>query len=147
MFMTHNCWTFAMGNSKELRKIADEMDKIDGMLAETAAKKSGKTLDDIIAIQDAESWYTGTEAVAEGFADEIEEKVALAACVTPEIFAKFKHPPETIPATIAPESAEPPQGGFFTPENRGDSQPVSDNPALEGQRKHFAQIRRKIMGG
>lgn len=147
MFMTHNCWTFAMGNSKELRKIADEMDKIDGMMAETTAKKSGKTYEEIIAIQDAESWYTGTEAVDQGFADEIEEKVALAACVSPEIFAKFKHPPENITAETAPESPKPPDGGFFMPDNGGANQPVADNPALLEQRKHFDQIRRKIMGG
>ena len=105
IFMTHNCWTFAMGDRHALRKLADEMEKIDGMLAETTSKKSGKTVDEIKAIQDAESWYTAAEAVDEGFADELVGGKQIAACLTPEFFAKYKHPPEA----LHPPRAEPEQ--------------------------------------
>jgi ATP-dependent Clp protease protease subunit len=146
MFMTHNCWGIIMGNSKELRKAADEMDKIDAMMVDITAKKSGKSVEEIKAIQDAETWYTGTEAVAEGFADELEEKVALAACISPEILAQYKHPPETIIAAIEPPKE--PDNGEPTP------QPVADKPqetaqpdALKEQRKRMYQLKNKLYGG
>ncbi len=41
MLMIHNCWTFAYGNAKELRKIADDMDKIMVGQKEVMLKRSG----------------------------------------------------------------------------------------------------------
>ncbi len=42
MLMIHNAWAVAKGNKAKLRKIADEMDKIDGMLAGIYAARTGK---------------------------------------------------------------------------------------------------------
>jgi len=159
IFMTHNCWTFAMGDRHALRKLADEMENIDGMMAETTAKKSGKTVEEIKAIQDAESWYTATEAVNEKFADELVEGKQIAACLTPELFAKYKHPPESLhppkveadlQTTIRKNDGKPleaaEEGGFFMADNGGASEPVADiSKVLEEQRKHFNQMRRKFM--
>lgn len=137
MLMTHNCWTITMGNRHDLRKQADEMEKIDGMLAETTAKKSGKTVEEIIAIQDAETWYTAQEAVDEGFADELEEGKQLAACVSPEIFALYKHPPESLTKAEEPKPEEAAdEGGFLMPVKQGEEQPVSDT-ALDAQKRRF----------
>ena len=159
MLMTHNCWTFTMGNRHELRKQADEMEKIDGMLAEMTSKKSGKTVEDVLAIQDAESWYTAQEAVDEGFADELEEGKQLAACVSSEFFALYNHPPEGM-ETIEPsrcnflidasgglhfnkisdqKTAE--QGGILVPVKQG-KEPVSDT-ALDAQKRRFENTNRK----
>lgn len=135
MLMTHNCWTFTMGNRHELRKQADEMEKIDGMLAEMTSKKSGKTVEDVLAIQDAESWYTAQEAVDEGFADELEAEKKIAACVTPEILARYKNPPEN----LQPEEAA--EGGFLVPVKQG-KEPVSDT-ALDAQKRRFENTNRK----
>lgn len=138
MLMTHNCWTITMGNRHDLRKQADEMEKIDGMLAETTAKKSGKTVEEIIAIQDAETWYTAQEAVDEGFADELEEGKQLAACVSPEIFALYKHPPESLTKAEEPKPEEAAdEGGFLMPVKQGEEQPVSDMTALDAQKRRF----------
>lgn len=81
LFMTHNCWTCVCGNRHELRKQADQMEKIDQMMAETSARKSGKTIEEISAIQDAESWYTAKEALDEGFVDTVKSGEKLAACI------------------------------------------------------------------
>ena len=144
MLMTHNCWTITMGNRHDLRKQADEMEKIDGMLAETTAKKSGKTVEEIIAIQDAETWYTAQEAVDEGFADELEEGKQLAACVSPEIFALYKHPPESLTKAEEPKPEEAAdEGGFLMPVKQGEEQPVSDT-ALDAQKRRFELNNKKI---
>lgn len=81
MLMIHNAWTIAMGNKAKLRKIADEMDKIDGSLAGIYTARTGKPEADIVALLDAETWFTAQEAVDAGLADEIEAKKRLAASV------------------------------------------------------------------
>ena len=81
MMMIHNAWTIAMGNKAKLRKIADEMDKIDGSLAGIYAARTGKTEVEIVSLLDAETWFTAQEAVDAGLADEIEAKKKLAASV------------------------------------------------------------------
>jgi len=145
LFMTHNCWGGVTGNRYEMRKAADLMEKIDGLMAEAAAKRSGKTVEEMTAIQDAETWYTAEKAVEEGFADEMETGKQVAAMVTPEVYAKFKNPPETLKAE------EPPEGGFLVPKepNNGDeSQPVEDNTAaLAAQRDRFTRTKIKHYGG
>lgn len=154
MMMIHNSWTFAAGNKAQLRKIADEMEKIDGSLVGIYVTKTGKSSENIAALLDAETWFTATEAVEAGLADEIETSKKLAASVNGDFlslngqqFDLKRYENATKPREIVPESAEPPQGGFLMPDNGGESQPVADNPALMDQRKHFDQIRRKIMGG
>lgn len=136
MLMTHNCWTMTTGNRHELRKQADEMEKIDAMLAEMTSKRSGKTVEEISAIQDAESWYTAQEAVDEGFADELEEGKQIAACVSPEFFAKYKHPPEALMQEEKEPEEAADEGGFLVPVKQGDEQPVSDT-ALDAQKRRF----------
>lgn len=150
VFMTHNCWTCTLGDRHALRKTADEMEKIDGILAEMASRKSGKTVDEIKALQDAESWYTAAEAVDAGFADELVDGKQIAACLTPEFFAKYKHPPEALhpprAEPDAPQAAE--QGGFSMPDNGEETpQPVADKTpdTLETQRKRIDQIKRKLL--
>lgn len=141
MLMTHNCWTVSIGNRHDLRKQAAEMELIDGMLAETASKKSGKTVEEIGALMDAETWYTAQEAVDEGFVDELEEGKQLAACVTKEIIAKYKHPPEAL--TLKEEQKEPEaadDGGFLVPVKQG-KEPVSD--IMDAQKRRFANTNRK----
>lgn len=168
IFMTHNCWTFAMGDRYALRKLADEMEKIDGMMAEATAKKSGKTVEEIKVIQDAESWYTAVEAVDEKFADELEQgKAKIAACLTSEFFAKYKHPPESLhPPGVEPAAAEletAMTGGNLLPVPVDDTkpyipapkpadngevipQPVADkSPDLADQRRQFTKIRKKLL--
>ena len=81
MMMIHNAWAVVKGNKAKLRKIADEMDKIDGSLAGIYTARTGKPEADIVALLDAETWFTAQEAVEAGLADEIEAKKKLAASV------------------------------------------------------------------
>lgn len=72
MFMIHNPWTFMAGDSDELRKMADMMDKaFEGIVASYQHRA--------LTIEDAElrrmindtTWLTASEAKAHGFVDEI----------------------------------------------------------------------------
>lgn len=81
MIMIHNCSTFAAGNKFELRKIADDLEKIDQSIKGTYTEKTGKTIEEITAYMDAETWFTASEAVEMGFADELQAEKKLAASV------------------------------------------------------------------
>lgn len=109
LLMIHNPWTVSMGESKDLRKEADLLDKLKVNLRNAYVRKTGINAEEIGAMMDAETWLDAVEAVALGFADAIEEGVAAAATATPEMlrarfdtFAKGK-PMDNIEPTAAPE--------------------------------------------
>jgi ATP-dependent Clp protease protease subunit len=79
MQMIHKCWTIAQGNADDMRKIAEDMDKIDESIVTAYEEKTGLSKDKIIELMTAETWMTAEEAVEYGFADEIEEEKAIAA--------------------------------------------------------------------
>lgn len=84
LLMIHNPWTVSMGDSDQLRKEADLLDKLKSTLVNAYKRKSGMEEEEIRSMMDAETWLDAVEAVALGFADAIEEGVAAAATATPE---------------------------------------------------------------
>ncbi len=79
MMMIHKCWTLAIGNADDMRKMADDMDKIDESIIATYVEKTGLETDDIIELMTDETWMTAQDALDYGFADEIEESKQVAA--------------------------------------------------------------------
>lgn len=75
LLMIHAPWGGLYGNAKELRQYADVLDTFSASMADAYIKKSGKSRDDILALlTDGEDhYYTGEEAVQEGFADEAKD--------------------------------------------------------------------------
>jgi len=85
MMMIHHPWTIAMGNAKELRKLADELDKVAETIVRVYQDRSGMTRSRIIELMDAETWFTADEAVSCGLADEVEEQKQIAASLNANI--------------------------------------------------------------
>jgi ATP-dependent Clp protease protease subunit len=79
MMMIHKCWTIALGNAAEMRKIADDLDKIDESIVAAYIAKTGLEEADIIELMEDETWMTAQDAIDYGFADEIEESKQVAA--------------------------------------------------------------------
>lgn len=73
LLMIHAPWGGAVGNAKELRQYADVLDTFAQSMADAYMAKSGKERAEILALlQDGvDHYFTGEEAVAEGFADEV----------------------------------------------------------------------------
>jgi hypothetical protein len=72
MMMIHNAWTIAVGNAEDLTAQAEVLAKIDGQLAMTyAARKGTPGVRAIKQMMADETWMTGKEAKANGFATEI----------------------------------------------------------------------------
>ena len=77
--MVHNPLTLAYGNAEELRDMADVLDKIGASLVNTYVARSGKSEDEVKAMLAEDTWLNAADAVAAGFADEIEPEMRVAA--------------------------------------------------------------------
>jgi len=90
LLMVHNPWTITAGDSDELRKEADLLDKLKASIRNAYQRKTGLPEDQLQTMMDAETWLDSVDAVALGFVDAIEEGVAAAATVKPaELRARF----------------------------------------------------------
>lgn len=77
--MIHNAATFTEGDSEDLRKMADVLDKITSTISSAYQKKTGKTEEEVKAAMDEETWFTAQEAKDWGLVDEISGAVEIAA--------------------------------------------------------------------
>lgn len=73
LYMIHNAWTFAIGNANDMMETAALLEKCDGIIASQYAKRTGKEIDAIKALMDAETWFTAEEAKEAGLIDSIAE--------------------------------------------------------------------------
>jgi len=132
LLMIHNPWTVSMGDSEQLRKEADLLDKLKSTLVNAYVRKTGMEQNQVAEMMDAETWLDAVEAVALGFADAIEEGVAAAATATPESlrarfdkFAKGMTEPVVTETPEQPEVVETPEASIVS-----ESAPA-DQPAVE----------------
>ena len=70
-FMIHNPWGMAMGDSSDLSKYADDLQREENRMAEFYASKIGGNVDDIKAMMKEETWMTADEAKEKGFVNDI----------------------------------------------------------------------------
>lgn len=73
LLMIHNAWTYAVGNSEELRKQADDLEKITQASVEAYKSHSSLSEEEIKALMDAETWILPSEALEYGFATKIDK--------------------------------------------------------------------------
>ena len=114
MMMIHKASMLTYGNADELRESAELLEALDNTLASIYAKKTGLKPQTVLDMLKAETWLTADDAVALGFADEIDEGTAkVAAKVDRRISDRWANAPEDIfegeePAPIADEQAAEP---------------------------------------
>lgn len=68
LLMIHNAWTYTAGNSNELRKTADMLDKVTQPSIEIYLSNSNLSEKEIKKMLDAETWISADEALSYGFA-------------------------------------------------------------------------------
>lgn len=74
LLMIHNAWTFAEGNSKELRKVADDLEVITSASVEAYKARATISEKEIRKMMDNETWISPEKAVEYGFATGINEE-------------------------------------------------------------------------
>jgi ATP-dependent protease ClpP protease subunit len=75
LLMIHAPWGGIIGNAEEMRRYADILDTYAASMVSAYVRKSGQDADDIRALltDGKDHYYTGAEAIAEGFADALEQ--------------------------------------------------------------------------
>ena len=71
LMMVHNMWMYVQGNAAELRKAADDLDKINEAGRAAYLEKAGDKLtpEMIAELEDGETWLTAEECISYGLAD------------------------------------------------------------------------------
>jgi ATP-dependent Clp protease, protease subunit len=95
--MIHEPWSFVIGNSEDLRKEADLLDKIRDTIVKIYIDASGKEEDEIKGWMAEEKWFNANEAVDFGFASGIEQ-IEAKDSVKPNLFdlTVFKNVPDEL---------------------------------------------------
>lgn len=128
LLMVHAPWGFAMGNSKEMREYADQLDTWSKAMATSYAAKTGMSEDEVMALltDGVDHFYTAEEAKDAGFVDSVTASLALAAHHDrAAVAARFKTMPATAGKTPAAAAAQPAHKETMMPEQ--------NKPAAEPQ--------------
>lgn len=98
LLMIHNAWSFAIGNHHEMRKFADDLERIN----ETAVKQSylsrNPNLEEVVItdLMDKETWLTAEQSMELGLITSIGDTVQTAASITSEQMARYKNAPAAL---------------------------------------------------
>lgn len=93
IMMIHNPIGLVYGNSKEMLKTVEMLDKLKEGGVSAYEAKTSMDREEISKMMDEETWMTAEEAVDLGFATKKIKPVKAAASYNPEILKQFKHVP------------------------------------------------------
>ncbi len=85
--MIHDPWTIAVGNSMQMRKMADQLDTYAEGILDIYVERSKRPKSEVQEMMRAETWMTAEQAIALGFADVTEESQAQAIVVPSNMFS------------------------------------------------------------
>ncbi|AMW63823.1 head maturation protease [Mycobacterium phage Shipwreck] len=69
--MAHLPWAFMVGDAHDMRKMADDLERIGRNIASIFAARAGGSVDEWIDVLTAETWWSAQEAVDAGIADKV----------------------------------------------------------------------------
>lgn len=99
-YFLHNVLTYAEGNAEDLRKAADEVEKMTAIGINAFVERAGMTAETVKQLMDNETWLSGKEAFGYGIATEISE-------AAPDKFAQSVK--ATVISQMLKKEAEPEQ--------------------------------------
>lgn len=110
-FMIHEAWTMAIGNKRDMAACQAILATVDESLIAEYARRTGQTVEQLVAWVEAETWFNAADAVKYGFADAVKEPAKAAAASAHARAAwklsAFKHAPKDEPAEPVQTSAPP----------------------------------------
>ncbi|EFF0703662.1 Clp protease ClpP [Escherichia coli] len=112
--MIHKPWGISGGDAEKMRTYADRLDKLESVMVPVYAQKTGKTTDEIAAMLADETWMSGAECLAHGFADQVTPAVKAMACIQSKRTEEFKKMPESIRNMITQPSDRTPREATTT---------------------------------
>lgn len=113
LLFIHNAWTYASGNANDLRKQADELEKITQPSIEIYKSTSSLDEETIKKMMDNETWITADEALEYGFASQIVEDSPQQS-LKDDIVSKLVHQNKKLEKQLNEKANEPtPKKGWF----------------------------------
>lgn len=106
LMMIHKAWGLTIGNADDMREAAAVADKIDAMQIATYCAKTGMDADACAELLRAETWMTADEAVANGFADEKADPVAMRVSFDRSALKTYSKVPADLLASLSAGAAE-----------------------------------------
>lgn len=125
--MMHMPQVFAAGESEELRRMADLLDKVADKMVAAYASKMKRNADEVRAMLSAETWFSAEEALEAGLADKIIGEVKVTASFDVRNYVR------TIPAAL--------ERNLTSEENMGDK---SKTPTPELSEDTISAIAAKV---
>lgn len=92
LIMVHNPWSIALGEAKDFRKAADDLDTIRNTIIATYQWQTDLDAEALAALMDATTWMDADEAIEQGFASEKVEGLKAAASLDRRALAKLPVP-------------------------------------------------------
>jgi ATP-dependent Clp endopeptidase proteolytic subunit ClpP len=103
LMMIHRAWGVMVGNESDMKKMADDLAKHDGVIAGIYSEKNKKSREENLKAMEAETWFNGLEAKTFGFVDDVTSVVSMSNAIPADALARFKNPPAALitPPTIS----------------------------------------------
>lgn len=138
--MIHNASGLAIGDARTMRQMADVLDTVTGSIADVYVARTGVAQGEVRDLMDAETWFTGQEAVDKGFATELVENMRVAAHVEISARHKFSKIPLALTGKVPlrPAPAAAPSGQLVTPAEPPHTALLAARKRLELQRAKLA---------
>lgn len=96
MMMIHKPWGITGGDANDMRDYADLLDKVEGVLIPSYAKKTGKTPEELAVMLGEETWLTAQECIEHGFADQLLPSMQAMARINSKRIEEF----DSMPASL-----------------------------------------------
>jgi ATP-dependent protease ClpP protease subunit len=93
--MIHNPSGVCMGQASDMRKVADILDTYRDSVATIYAQKMDATIEEVMDLLEAETWYSADAAQAAGLVDEVTETADPVAAMAVPV-GMFKHTPDDL---------------------------------------------------
>lgn len=125
LVMVHNPHGIAIGSARDMREMADVLDKVGGSLAGVYARKAGVDVAQAQAWMDAETWFTADEALDAGLVDVVDEETEALAAFD---HSRFVSVPPRIAALLQPKNSKTAgaPGQVPTPIHRAPTEPAPE---------------------
>ena len=94
IFMIHNPWSMAFGESEDFRKEAEVLDKFKETLVSIYMTKFNGSEEEIVEMMNSESWLSDKEAMKFGFVDSIEQELKISASIKYDLNKYFNSIPK-----------------------------------------------------
>jgi HK97 family phage major capsid protein/ATP-dependent Clp endopeptidase proteolytic subunit ClpP len=91
LMMIHDPGGLVIGDAKDMRKMADTLEKVKDGIITAYMRKTKLSSAEIAALMTDETWMTAQEAVNKGFADQVAEPVRMAAHFDLSVFRNVPH--------------------------------------------------------